>query len=406
MKYKLKNLGRGNSAKTGMRNVVFLGLVSFFADISTEMVYPLIPLYLTSAFGATPVLIGVIEGIAESVASLLKVFSGYASDRWQHKKPLAFCGYALGVAYKIALIFASSWTGVLLARVTDRVGKGIRTSPRDVMVSESADKTKMGLAFGLHKALDMAGSAIGILAAFLLVLRYSGGNYRPIFLISLIPMAFALGMFAFIHEDKSPREAVKREPLLKNIKQLDGRLKLYLVVVTLFTLGNSSNTFLLLRAGSEGFSDTSVILLYFAYNVSASVLAVPLGKLSDRIGRKSVLVAGYLTFSAVYFGFAFVSSKPLMAAVFVLYGVYTALTAGVERAFIAEIAPPSLKGTMLGLESTLVGIALLPASIIAGALWDAAGAFAPFTLGAALSLAAALTLAFGLKAPEKQTKYK
>ncbi|MEA4814412.1 MAG: MFS transporter, partial [Oscillospiraceae bacterium] len=301
-------------------------------------------------------------------------------------------------------IFASSWTGVLRARVPDRLGKGIRTSPRDVMVSESADKTKMGFAFGLHKALDMAGSAIGILAAFLLVLKYTGGNYRPIFLISLIPMAFALGMFAFIHEDKSPREAVKREPLLKNIKKLDGRLKLYLVVVTLFTLGNSSNTFLLLRAGNEGFSDTSVILLYFVYNVSASVLAIPLGKLSDRIGRKSVLVAGYLTFSAVYFGFAFVSSKPLMAAVFVLYGVYTAMTAGVERAFIAEIAPPSLKGTMLGLESTLVGIALLPASIIAGALWDGAGAFAPFTFGAALSLVAALTLAFGLKAPEKQTK--
>ncbi len=375
-----------------LRNVIFLGLVSFFADISSEMVYPLIPLYLTAAFGATPVLVGIIEGIAESVASLLKVFSGYISDKYNRKKPLAFLGYASGLFYKLALLFAGSWGGILGARVIDRFGKGIRTAPRDVMVSESADKAQMGKAFGIHKALDMAGSAIGILLAFVLLKRIGEDAYKTIFAISILPVLLALAMFVFIKEKREVREIRPREHFWKNIQKLDGNLKLYILVAFLFTLGNSSNTFLLLKANDIGFSSTDVILLYFVYNLVSAVLAIPFGKRSDRVGRKKILIVGYITFAAVYLGFAVITSKWLLVGAFVLYGFYTAMVAGVERAFIAEIAPAELKGTMLGLHSTLVGIALLPASVIAGALWTTVGSFAPFAFGALLSLIAALLL--------------
>lgn len=311
-----------------MKNIVFLGLVSFFADISSEMVYPLIPLYLTAAFGTTPVLVGFIEGIAESVASLLKVFSGYISDKYNHKKPIAFCGYAAGLFYKLALLFAGSWAGILGARVIDRIGKGIRTAPRDVMVSDSADKEHMGKAFGIHKALDMAGSAIGILLAFLLLKNIGEDSYKTIFAISVIPVLFALVMFAFVKEKREPREVKQREHFWKNVKYLKGNLKLYLVIAFVFTLGNSSNTFLLLRANDIGFSDTDVILLYFVYNITTAILAIPFGKRSDKVGRKKILIAGYLMFAVVYLGFAFATSKWMLIAAFVLYGFYTAMVTG------------------------------------------------------------------------------
>lgn len=379
------------------RNIVFLGLVSCFADISTEMVYPIIPLYLTEVLGGTPVLVGVIEGIAESVASLLKVFSGYISDRFQKKKAIAFMGYAAGVFYKMALLFAGTWVGILAARVIDRFGKGIRTAPRDVMVAESADKKSMGKAFGVHKMLDMAGSATGILLAFILLTTMGEGSYKTIFIISVIPVLVALLMFVFIKEKKEKRETTEREFFWKNVKSFDSQLKLYLTVTFLFTLGNSSNSFLLLRAYDVGFSNSTAILLYFICNITTSMLAVPCGKLSDKVGRKKLLVAGYITFSIVYFGFAVCSDKLFMIAIFVIYGIYTAMTAGVERAFISEIAPKQLRGTMLGLHSTLAGIALLPASIIAGILWENIGAFAPFVYGGVMSLVAAICLMVGLK---------
>ena len=388
---------KSETTRKGVRNIIILGLISCFADISSEMVYPLIPLYLTAAFGATPALVGIIEGIAESIASLLKVFSGYISDRFQRKKVLAFAGYSTGVLYKIALLFAGSWTGILLARVIDRFGKGIRTAPRDVMVSESADKKEMGKAFGIHKMLDMAGSAAGILLSSILIKTIGDNGYQEIFAFSIIPIVIALFLFFFIHEKREKRATIQREHFWKNISKLDGRLKLYLFVTFLFTLGNSSNSFLLLRASDVGFDSSSTILLYFLYNLVASILSIPCGKLSDRVGRKRLLVSGYLVFSLVYLGFAFCGSRPLMVLIFIGYGVFTAMITGVERAFVAEIAPPQLKGTMLGLQSTLAGIALLPASVIAGFLWDGIGAFAPFLYGSAMSLLAASLLAMKLK---------
>ncbi len=380
-----------------MRNIVFLGLVSFFADISAEMVYPLIPLYLTAAFGATPALVGLVEGVAESVASLLKVFSGYLSDRFQRKKPLAFAGYPTGLLYKLGLVLAGSWAGVLLSRVIDRVGKGLRTSPRDVMVAESADSGRMGQAFGVHKALDMAGAGLGILLAWMLLGNDATvAGYKRLFALSAIPLLLALCMFFFIKEKRRP-EAPPRPNLFAGVRQLDSRLKLYLLVVVLFTLGNSSNAFLLLRARDLGFSSREAILLYFVYHASASVLSIPLGRLSDKVGRKALLVVDYVLFSAVYLAFALAKGTQVLWVVFLLYGVYTAMTAGVERAFVAEIAPADLKGTMLGLHGTLQGVALLPASVLAGLLWNWAGPTAPFYWGAALSLLAAAILALGMK---------
>ncbi len=391
-----------------MLNIILLGLVSFFSDISSEMVYPVIPLYLTARLGASPALVGVIEGISESTASLLKVFSGYFTDRFSHKKPVAMLGYAGGLFYKAALIFSKSWHGVLFARVVDRAGKGIRTAPRDVMIGESAGAGRIGRAFGIHKALDMAGSAIGIFISYLL-LRHSetvfkAFDYKQLFLISAVPALLGLAMFLFIKEKKAQSGKYVREPFWKNIRQLDSRLKLYLCVFFVFTLGNSSNAFLLLKAKDAGFDDTGVVLLYFVYNLVSSLLAIPLGRLSDIIGRKKLLVAGYFTFSAVYACFAFAGSRPTFYFAFALYGIYTAMTAGVERAFITDIAPAALKGTLLGLHSTLAGIALLPASVIAGLLWDAAGPKAPFLAGSALALAAALVLLFFLGNTDTQDK--
>ena len=378
-------------------------MVSFFIDLSTHMVYPLVPLYLIAVFGATPALIGVIEGIAESSASLLKVFSGYATDRFRKKKLLAFSGYVPAIFYKLALVFAVSWVGILVARIIDRVGKGIRTTPRDVLISESSDKNKMGGSFGLHKALDMAGVALGILIAYFVMLSMGdigvgdGAEFRRVFMIAIVPTALGLLMFHFIKETKAPRQQKAREPFWQNFSKIDGQLKLYLFVVFLFTLGKSSIVFLLLRAQDIGFAATNVILLYFIYSMTVSILSMPLGKLSDRFGRKRLLVPGYLIFSLCYVGFAFVTNQLAMVALFVIFGVYTAITSGVERAYVSEIAPSDLRGTMLGLQSTVAGIALLPASVIAGFLWDGIGPSSAFIFGAVLSFAAAVILILFMK---------
>ncbi len=374
--------------KSPVSNIVILGLVSLFADMSTEMVYPLIPLFLTATLGASPAIVGVIEGIAESIASLLKVFSGYIGDVYHNKKRLAFAGYSAAVLYKIFLIFASSWFGVLIARVIDRTGKGIRTAPRDALVAQSSDGKKLGGSFGLHKMLDMAGSSLGVVLAYLFVATNFG--FHRAFLFSIIPAVVGILLILAVREDKSC-EAPCEKLTLKGLK-LDGRLKAYLSVLFLFCLGNSSNTFLLLKARERGFSPAQVILLYLAFNVSASILAIPAGRLSDRFGRSRILVPGYLIYGLVYLGFAFLSAKPAVALLFIAYGAYNAFISGAERAFVAECSPSGLKGTVLGLYGMLQGFGLLLSSVIAGLIWERIGSDAPFLFGGVLGIISAVSI--------------
>ncbi|MEG1536947.1 MAG: MFS transporter [Clostridiales bacterium] len=388
-----QNILPDNGVNHSTRNIVLLGLVSFFADLSTEMVYPLIPVYLVTIFGVTPAIVGLIEGIAESLAALLKVFSGYIADKYRHKKPLALAGYSGVLFYKLLLLLATSWGGVLVARIVDRIGKGLRTAPRDVLISENAPSSHLGGAFGLHKALDMAGSAAGIFLAWLLIRQNPAlTDYRQLFLISCIPAVISLFLLLTVKEQKIAPTAQQQLPAFKDFKRLPKQLKIYLLTVFFFTLGNSSNAFLLLRAENIGFDPASIILLYLLFNLTASLLAIPLGLLSDRIGRKNLLVAAYAAYAAVYLLFGLAASPHMIIAAFALYGVYSAAIGGVERALVTEISPPHLKGTMLGLLSTLTSLALLPASLIAGVLWERISPAAPFLFGAALAALAAIAL--------------
>ena len=370
-------------------NILLIGLVSLFSDMSTEMIYPILPLYLTAVLGATPAIVGVIEGIAESVASLLKVASGYIGDRYHNKKRLAFLGYSASVVYKIVLLFAGSWGGVLAARVIDRTGKGIRTAPRDALVAQSSEKKKLGGSYGLHKMLDMAGSSLGALFAFVFIA--AGTAYRPAFLWSVIPGVIGVMIVPLIREEKST--GPERQGLVLRGMKLDLKLKLYFAVIFLFCLGNSSNAFLLLKAQSRGFSSSEVMLLYLIFNVSASVLAIPSGRLSDRFGRSSILIPGYLIYGLVYFGFALLTSKGAVLALFIAYGAYTAFISGAERAFIAEASPAEYKGTVLGIYGMIQGFGLLLSSILAGVMWDALGSDAPFWFGGVLGIVSALLIA-------------
>ena len=376
-------------------NIVLIGLVSLFVDMSTEMVYPLIPLFLTSALGASPAIVGIIEGIAESIASLLKVFSGYVGDVYQNKKRLALIGYSSSVVYKIILMLSTSWVGVLAARIVDRTGKGIRTAPRDALVAQSCDKKKLGGSFGLHKMLDMAGSALG--ASLALIFVATGFGFEKAFLYSIIPAIIGILIIPAIRENKIKKQDGAKLKL-KGVK-LDGRLKSYLAVIFIFCLGNSSNTFLLLKAQERGFSISQVLLLYLIFNVSTSILAIPSGKLSDKLGRSAILVPGYLIYGLVYIGFATLASKTAIVFLFIAYGAYTAFISGAERAFISEAAPPDFKGTLLGIYGMLQGIGLLFSSIIAGAMWGGINSNAPFWFGGILGIVSALliTIVLGRK---------
>lgn len=386
--------------KKTVSNIVLIGLVSMFVDMSTEMVYPLVPLFLTATLGASPAIIGVIEGIAESIASLLKVFSGYIGDVYHNKKRLAFAGYSTSVIYKIFLILATSWFGVLVARVIDRTGKGIRTAPRDALVAQSSDGKRLGGSFGLHKMLDMAGSSLGVVFAYIFVATNFG--FHKAFLFSIIPAIVGILIILAVREDKSC-EAPCEKLTLKGLK-LNGKLKTYLAVIFVFCLGNSSNTFLLLKAQERGFLASQVILLYLIFNVAASVLAIPSGKLSDKFGRSKILVPGYLIYGLVYLGFALLSSKPTIVLLFIAYGAYNAFISGAERAFIAENSPSGLKGTVLGLYGMLQGIGLLLSSIIAGLMWDNINSSAPFLFGGILGVASAIIIEIILGDGVRKTK--
>ncbi|AYO31238.1 MFS transporter [Biomaibacter acetigenes] len=371
-----------------MFNIIILGLTSLLTDISTEMVYPLLPVFLTTKLGATPLIVGTIEGIAESLASLLKVFSGYFSDKMERRKPFAIMGYSFSTIGKVLLYLATSWPFVLAGRVADRLGKGVRTAPRDALIAESAPPDARGRAFGLHRAMDTLGAAIGVVLAYYFLTRHPD-NYYSVFLYSLIPAVLGVAAL-FLVKEKVTQVKNASKKLSLNWNDLDKRLKSFLILMFIFTLGNSSNQFLLLKAQNVGFDAKTVLLLYLLYNVIYDIFSYPAGLISDRIGRKKMLVAGYLVYGLVYFGFGLARTPAAIWVLFGVYGLYIAFTEGVEKAFVTDIAPENLRGTLIGLHATLVGIGLLPASILAGALWNMFGAAAPFYFGGFMGILAAI----------------
>lgn len=380
-----------------MFNVLLLGLASFLTDVSSEMVYPLLPLYLTSArIGATPLIVGLIEGIAESLASLLRVFAGYWSDRIGRRKSLTIAGYSSSLFGKVLLYLSMNWPLVLMGRIVDRFGKGVRTAPRDALIAESVTAETRGNAFGLHRALDTAGAAVGVALAYVLFTSVHE-EFTSIFLLSLIPAGLGVILLFWIREKKSSQpRTIRPRPSFAGLaaqwKELDPRLQRFILIVFLFNLGNSSNQFLLLRATSLGYSDAQAILLYLVYNLSYAVVSWPAGRLSDRIGRKQLLVAGYGIYGLIYLGFGITTAGTLLP-LFLLYGLYIAMTEGVEKALVADLTPQNIRATLMGLHATAVGLGLLPASLLAGFLWSTFGATAPFLFGGFLGVAAAVSLA-------------
>jgi MFS family permease len=378
------------------RNVVIAGVVSLLTDISSEMIVPVLPLFLTLVLGAPVAAVGLIEGVAESTASVLRVFSGWLSDRSGKRKPLILVGYGLSNLTKPLLALAGAWPHVLALRFADRFGKGIRTAPRDALIADSVDASVRGRAFGFHRTMDTTGAAIGpLLAAGTLALTSSGGNPtgnpRAVFWLASVPGIAAILVGWLFLRDRAVPPKDSAAPRL-GFRDLGRPFALFTAIATLFAIGNSSDAFLILRAQNVGMAVAAIPLAYFAFNTLYALLATPAGILSDRWGRRPLLAAGYAIFAVVYAGFAIAPNAAVAAALFLLYGAYYALTDGVARALVADLVPTSLRATAMGTFATATGLALLPASLIAGFLWQSVAPSAPFVYGAATAAVSAVFL--------------
>ena len=393
-------------------NVFFLGLVSFFTDISSEMIFTLIPLFLANVLGAAPVIIGFVEGVAESTASLVKIFSGWLSDKLGKRKSMAVIGYGVSTLAKPFMYIASTWGMVLGIRFADRLGKGVRTAPRDALVADSTFDEERGKSFGFHRAMDTSGAALGLIIAaavvFLLqrgTLELARDTYQLIVLIGIIPAVLALFVFFFIRDVKKDSasqscpghgSAMTRansgiSPQCQD-KGFDTRFRLFLGIMVLFTLGNSSDAFLILRAQNMGNSVLYILLMLILFNAVYAALSTPAGIVSDKLGRRRVIILGWLIYAITYLGFAMASASWQIWLLFASYGVYNGLAEGVARAFVADLVPEDRRGTAYGLFHGVVGVALLPASLIAGWLWQTFSPAAPFYFGAVLAFLAMLGL--------------
>lgn len=372
------------------RTVWLVGLISLVNDSASDMLYPLIPLYLSSVLMAGPRALGIIEGIAEATASLLKLFSGVIVDRTRKTRPWILIGYGLAGIGRPLIAFISSWPWLLAIRFADRVGKGLRTSPRDALLASSVDQNRRGLAFGLHRAMDNAGAVIGpLLAAVLLAEQVP---LKAIFFWSIIPAAICLALALAIQEPQAT-EAPHHAPFNWRLLDMPPVFKRYLIVVALFTAGNSSNMFLLLRAGELGVAEAKIPLLWAAVSVVAMLFSTPLSAWSDHIGRRRLLIAGYLAYGLFYMGMGLIAHDGwVLFALFAFYGLFMAATEGVERALVADMAPATLRGTAYGWFNLTTGVLLLPASIIFGWLYQAFSPFVAFLFSGSCALLAAVLL--------------
>jgi MFS family permease len=377
-------------------NVAVLGAVSFITDLSSEMMKPLLPLFI-AGLGGGGLAIGLIGGLSDGISSLLQLFSGYWSDRVPRRKPFVFAGYAISGVFKLFLALSLAWQHVLAALSLERVGKGLRTAPRDAIIADSTEQSLRGRAFGLHRALDTGGAVAGSLAA-LLLFRFLGFELRSILVIAAV-VAFA-ALFPLYWVRERPR-APRKLPLALTLRGLPNRFRLFLLAATTFGLAKFTYMFFILRARDffvEGASEreamAAAIGLYILYNVVYSLLALPMGALSDRFGRGRVLIAGYFLFVITCFGFALVDFWGLFLVLFGLYGVVYAIVETTQRAFICDLAPGQSQGAALGMLHACTGVATICGSLIAGQLWEAVGAAAAFVYGGAVALlATALLLA-------------
>ena len=406
------------------RNVVALSTVSLLTDMSSEMIYPLLPVFLRSTLGASASALGAIEGAAESTASLLKLASGWWSDRVPRRKPLVVGGYLLSSAVRPLVAIVGSASGVLVVRLLDRVGKGIRSSPRDALIAESVPASARGRAFGFHRAADHFGAVLGPLVAFAL-LKYGGLELRTVFWLAAVPAAAAVAVLVIaVREEPRDTERGARAPggppraqdvarsrdrathpdadrvvptpIAAVPSRLGARFWSYLGAVLLFTLGNSTDAFLILRATELGVAAALIPVLWSAFHVVKSASSTPGGALSDRVGRTPLIVAGWLLFAAVYAGFARADAAWHAWALFGVYGVMFGLTEGAEKALVADLAPADRHGAAFGWYNLAVGLGALPASLLFGIVWDRFGAPAAFLAGAGLALGAALLLALSV----------
>jgi len=381
-------------------NVLALSLVSLLNDTSSEIIYPLLPAFLVLTLGASPFAIGLIEGLAESVASILKLFSGYLSDKFGTRKLPVFIGYALAAITRPFLSFVTTWPQVLVVRTADRVGKGIRGSPRDALIAASVPETERGFAFGFNRAADNMGAVLGPLVGFILLYCIARNadsptarEYQQVFLYASIPVVLGLLVIVgFVREKDKSATANGGMPIRFSLGTFDSKFKLYLGIVALFTLSNSSDAFLLLRAEQSGIAPVLLPLLWVVLNISKVVSSLIGGHLSDTIGRRPMIVSGWIVYALVYVGFAFVGSAWEAWALFIVYGTYFGLTEGTEKALVADMVSEDKRGTAYGFYNLAIGITVLPASLLFGLVWDGFGAPTAFIASAVVSIVSALLL--------------
>ncbi len=383
------------------RNVWAASLTSFLTDVSSEMVQNLLPLFLANALGAGGAVVGLIEGVAEAMGSLLKVASGHLSDRLRRRKGLAVLGYLLSATAKVGFVLATAWPHAALARWGDRLGKGVRTAPRDALIADSVDDSRRGLAFGLHRAADTAGALLGVLAALFVVERVQGqgalllaGTFHRVALWSLLPAFLAVAVLALWAEEPRRRAGAGRQAPAARPPALGRGFGVFLALVGVFELSNSADAFLALRAQTLGASVVGILAMLALFNLVYALLSTPAGALSDRWPRKAVILLGWLVYALVYLGAGLASSATAMWAVYAAYGVYYGVAYGTTRALIADLVPEAARGTAYGAYATVVGVMAFPASFIAGVLWDTFGPQAPFFFSGGLALLATLGLLF------------
>jgi MFS family permease len=367
--------------------VWLLGLVSFFNDLSAEMIYPIVPIFLTTVLGTPIQIVGLIEGLAEATASIGKYGFGTFSDYLKKRKIFVILGYSFGAVSKLLIAAATSWPLVLFSRFIDRTGKGLRTAPRDSILLENTTSTNKGYIFGFHRAFDSLGAVFGPLAG-LALLYFLKENMRLTFMIAFIPSVIAVFLLFLVKEKKVPAEKTERKFVKISWKAISGPLKIFLISSFIFSLGNSSDAFLILRAKDLGLTTTLAVLTYVLYNIAQTLFATPAGSLADKIGAKKVYMIGLVVFSVVYFLFGIINNSFWLWFIFPLYGVYIAFTDGVSKAYISEFIKKEESGTYFGAYYTLTAVGNFLASFVGGVIWSALDPSMTLFYGSAMALIA------------------